>query len=269
MFNVESEAGAGRDLRGRGSRWAASRRWRCGSIPTSTPRRTPRRRPARRGTSSAWTSSAHDELAAKVLADPHLELRGIHMHLGSPILTTEPYDAAAQKAIEVVRDAARSRARDELDQSRRRLRPQLPRRTKHRRRASTPKVIVPCVKEAELPAGTRTGPLSSAATPGILLSAGDLHQARRGQAVRHPGRGDERPRPAGDVRLVPSHLAGAARGRRARRTTRREIPGCEPADVVGPICESGDYLAKGRCAAAGRSAATCCARSAPGPTAPR
>jgi diaminopimelate decarboxylase len=25
-----------------------------------------------------------------------------------------------------------------------------------------------------------------------------------------------------------------------------EIPGCEPADVVGPICESGDYLAKGR-----------------------
>ncbi|MFN0054994.1 MAG: diaminopimelate decarboxylase, partial [Planctomycetales bacterium] len=25
-----------------------------------------------------------------------------------------------------------------------------------------------------------------------------------------------------------------------------EVPGCEPADVVGPICESGDYLAKGR-----------------------
>jgi diaminopimelate decarboxylase len=25
-----------------------------------------------------------------------------------------------------------------------------------------------------------------------------------------------------------------------------EIDGCEPADVVGPVCESGDYLAKGR-----------------------
>jgi diaminopimelate decarboxylase len=25
-----------------------------------------------------------------------------------------------------------------------------------------------------------------------------------------------------------------------------EIAGCEPADVVGPICESGDFLAKGR-----------------------
>jgi len=25
-----------------------------------------------------------------------------------------------------------------------------------------------------------------------------------------------------------------------------EIAGCEPTDVVGPVCESGDYLAKGR-----------------------
>src|SRR5262249_1201351 len=25
-----------------------------------------------------------------------------------------------------------------------------------------------------------------------------------------------------------------------------EVPGCEPVDIVGPICESGDFLAKGR-----------------------
>ena len=42
------------------------------------------------------------ELAAKVLRDKRLALKGIHMHLGSPILTTDPYEAAGQKAIEVV-----------------------------------------------------------------------------------------------------------------------------------------------------------------------
>jgi diaminopimelate decarboxylase len=46
----------------------------------------------------------HNELAAKVLADPHLELRGIHMHIGSPIMTTDPYLQAARKAVAVVRD---------------------------------------------------------------------------------------------------------------------------------------------------------------------
>ena len=38
----------------------------------------------------------HNALAAKVLKDKFLELRGIHMLLGSPILTTEPYAEAAK-----------------------------------------------------------------------------------------------------------------------------------------------------------------------------
>ncbi|MBM4075791.1 MAG: diaminopimelate decarboxylase, partial [Planctomycetes bacterium] len=42
------------------------------------------------------------ELAQKVLKDSRLALKGIHMHLGSPILTTDPYKAAGEKAIEVV-----------------------------------------------------------------------------------------------------------------------------------------------------------------------
>src|SRR5258708_6459564 len=43
-----------------------------------------------------------EQLADKVLNDKRLALRGIHMHLGSPILTTEPYAAAVAKAAEVV-----------------------------------------------------------------------------------------------------------------------------------------------------------------------
>ncbi len=50
-------------------------------------------------------------LANRVLDDKHLRLSGIHMHLGSPILTTEPYAAAVEKAAQVVADF-RSRGHD-------------------------------------------------------------------------------------------------------------------------------------------------------------
>lgn len=38
-----------------------------------------------------------DELAAKTLRTPGLAMKGIHMHIGSPILTTEPYAEAVKK----------------------------------------------------------------------------------------------------------------------------------------------------------------------------
>src|SRR4029079_12714546 len=44
------------------------------------------------------------ELADKVLADKRLTLSGIHLHLGSPILTTDPYAAAVIKGVEVVEE---------------------------------------------------------------------------------------------------------------------------------------------------------------------
>ena len=62
---------------------------------------------------------------------------------------------------------------------------------------------------------------------------------------------------------------------RRRRTcppsaTRDVVPvDGETVDVVGPICESGDYLAKGRAAAADASAATCSPSSPPARTASR
>ena len=46
----------------------------------------------------------HNQLAAKVLADPNLSLWGIHLHIGSPINTVEPYAQAAAKAVDVVRE---------------------------------------------------------------------------------------------------------------------------------------------------------------------
>src|SRR5215471_12889693 len=52
-----------------------------------------------------------EQLAEKVLKDRRLSLRGIHMHLGSPILSTEPYASAVARAVEVV-DQYRKKGHD-------------------------------------------------------------------------------------------------------------------------------------------------------------
>ena len=43
------------------------------------------------------------ELAEKILKEPRLKLAGIHMHLGSPIYTVDPYREAVAKAVSLVR----------------------------------------------------------------------------------------------------------------------------------------------------------------------
>ncbi len=42
------------------------------------------------------------EVAAKVVDHPHLQVVGLHMHLGSPILDTTPYREGAAKALELI-----------------------------------------------------------------------------------------------------------------------------------------------------------------------
>ena len=109
-------------------------------------------------------------------------------------------------------------------------------------------VIVPAVQQARLPAGPGAGPVHRRQRrhPG---QPGDLHQGVGRQALRHPGRRHERPDPADAVRFVPPHLAGRA-GRRAcpapPEDYEADIPGTIKQDVVGPVCESGDFLAKDR-----------------------
>ena len=43
------------------------------------------------------------QLADKILEEPRLKLAGIHMHLGSPIYTVDPYREAVGKAVDLVR----------------------------------------------------------------------------------------------------------------------------------------------------------------------
>ena len=154
-------------------------------------------------------------LANRVLDDKHLRLSGIHMHLGSPILTTEPYAAAVEKAAHVVADF-RSRGHDTnwinlgggFGIS-------------YRKQEGPPaadyaNVIVPTVREAGCRLALEPGRFI-VGNAGVLRQQGDLHQAGGGQEVRHSGRGHERPGPPRNVRRVSPHLAGPAAGGTAGR----------------------------------------------------
>ena len=118
------------------------------------------------------------------------------------------------------------------------------------------RVIVPAVREAGCRLGAGAGPVHRRQRR-RARQPGHLHQAGGGQEVHHSGRGDERPGPPDDVRLVPPHLAGPAarcaagrlRGRRSRlrtsptlsdRSASRAISW--PRTAVCPSVDRGDYL---------------------------
>lgn len=185
----------------------------------------------------------HNALAAKVLADPRLELRGIHMHLGSPILSTEPYRLAAQKAVEVVANLRQAghvtnwvnlgggfglsyRGEEAPSPSR------------------YAEVIVPTIREAGCRLALEPG-RSICGNAGILVSRVIYVKCEGGKRfIIQDGAMNDLVRPA----MYDSfHRIWPVQPKVAAPTDfESEIAGCEPADVVGPICESGDYLAKGR-----------------------
>jgi diaminopimelate decarboxylase len=185
----------------------------------------------------------HNELADKVLADPHLELRGIHMHLGSPINSIEPYEQAARKALEVV-TALRSQGhqtnwinlgggfglnyrKDEAPHA-----------------AEYAAAIVPYVQEAECRLALEPG-RAIAGNAGVLISRVIYTKREGGKlfVIQDAGMNDLA-RPAmydAFHRIWPVSPSVPAPD-----DFEAEIPGCEPVDVVGPVCESGDYLAQHR-----------------------
>ena len=183
------------------------------------------------------------ELADKVLADPHLELRGIHMHLGSPINTTDPYEQAAKKAVGVVRELRAKGHQTNwinlgggfgLDYQKGQAPPY----------SDYAAVIVPHVQEAECRLALEPG-RCIVGNAGVLVSRVIFVKHESGKTfVIQDGAMNDLVRPAmydsfhaiwpveSDVPVPDDFLA--------------EIDGCAPVDVVGPVCESGDYLAKGR-----------------------
>lgn len=184
-----------------------------------------------------------EQLAEKVLSDRRLSLRGIHMHLGSPILTTEPYAAAVVKAAEVV---ARFRARGH---DTRWINLGGGFGINYRKQEALPasayaSVIVPTIQQAGCRLALEPGRFI-VGNSGILVSQVIYTKREGGKLfVIQDAAMNDLVRPAmydAFHRIWPVKPAQPAPA-----DYEADIEGCEPADVVGPICESGDYLAKGR-----------------------
>lgn len=185
----------------------------------------------------------HNALADKVLADPHLELRGIHMHLGSPINTTDPYEQAAKRALNIVRDLrAKGHQTNWINLGG-------GFGLSYRGNEAPPasvyaEVIVPYVQEAECRLALEPG-RSIAGNAGILVSEVVFvkHEGGKRFVIQDAAMNDlVRPAMYDSFHKVwPVKPAIAA-----PEDFETEIPGCSPADIVGPVCESGDYFAKGR-----------------------
>lgn len=184
------------------------------------------------------------ELADKVLRDPHLELLGIHMHLGSPILTTEPYELAGRKAVEVVQ-SLRAKGHN--------IRWLnlgggfgISYRQNEGPAASVyAEVIVPAAREAGCRLVLEPGRFV-VGNSAVLVSRVVFTKREGGKLfVIQDGAMNDLIRPA----MYDSfHRLWPVQPRVAMpENVEGEIPGCEKTDVVGPICESSDYFAKDRC----------------------
>jgi diaminopimelate decarboxylase len=184
-----------------------------------------------------------EQLAEKVLSDKRLSLKGIHMHLGSPILSTEPYAAAVVKAAEVV---ARFRARGH---DTRWINLGGGFGINYRQQEALPAsayaaVIVPTVKAAGCRLALEPGRFI-VGNSGILVSRVIFTKREGGKLfVIQDAAMNDLVRPAmydAFHRIWPVTPKVPA-----PRDYEAVLEGCEATDVVGPVCESGDYLAKGR-----------------------
>ncbi len=185
----------------------------------------------------------------------NVRLRGVHLHVGSPIKFTEPYAEAIGKALALIDELAKSGiAIETLDIGGGFA-------AFYEGNEAPPfsayaEAIVPLLRErVNSPAGGRPA-LKIILEPGrsIVCNAGILlcrvqytKQAGEKRYVIVDAAMNDLIRPTlyeSYHFLWPAHPGGSAVPPNRESTLR--LIGDQKVDVVGPICESGDYLAKGR-----------------------
>ncbi len=178
--------------------------------------------------------------------DDAVHLCGIHLHIGSPVNSIEPYVSAITKGVELI-DALRNDGFD-ID-------------TidigggfgAHYRDAEAPpavsyaEAIVPLLEDKKLKVIMEPG-RSIAANAGILLTRVlYLKQSGERDFLIVDGGMNDLLRPA---LYEAYHFAWPTSPREgfvpADRATAGELPGLKLMDIVGPVCESGDFLARDR-----------------------
>jgi diaminopimelate decarboxylase len=183
------------------------------------------------------------EVALGVVGNPHVQIVGLHMHLGSPILSAEPYRAGAAKGVDLIGKLRKQgHAIRYLNMGggygiHYRKQEALP-------AAAFAEAILPAVQAAECKLVLEPGRFI-VGNAGILVSRVIFTKESGGKrfVIQDGGMNDLiRPTlydafhriwpvaPPADVPAPPEDYEA-------------DIPGTGPVDVVGPVCETGDYLA--------------------------
>jgi diaminopimelate decarboxylase len=186
------------------------------------------------------------EVAQKVVGHPHVKVIGLHMHLGSPILSAEPYKQGVAKAINLIEKLRQQgHAITYLNMGggfgiHYRKNEALP-------ASAFAEVILPAVEQTKCKLVLEPGRFI-VGNAGLLLSrviytkeTGGKHYIIQDAAMNdliRPTLYESFHRiwpvaPAAGLPCPPEDYEAA-------------IPGTRKHDVVGPICESGDFLAKDR-----------------------
>lgn len=186
------------------------------------------------------------EVAGQYVGHPSVEIVGLHMHLGSPILSVEPYRMGAAKALDLIEKLRRQGHRvTHLNMGggfgiHYRKQEALP-------ASAFAEVLVPAAKQSGCQLVLEPGRFI-VGNAGILLSRVLYTKSTGGKhyVIQDAAMNDLiRPtlyesfhriwpvRPADGFPAPPSDYEV-------------EIPGTRRCDVVGPVCESGDFLARER-----------------------
>lgn len=187
-----------------------------------------------------------ERIAQSLLNHPRIKLVGLHFHLGSPILSTKPYEDALERAVPLLL----------------KLREQgHPISTincgggfgiNYKKNEALPatafaKVIIPAVKRAKVQLALEPGRFI-AGNAGVLVSKVIYPKVSAGKRfiIQDAAMNDLiRPRLYGSFhRIWPVNPPAACPAPPA--DFEAAIENTNPTDVVGPVCETGDYLARER-----------------------
>lgn len=186
------------------------------------------------------------EVSAQVVGHPGLEIAGLHMHLGSPILSTDPYKEGSAKALQLIAEFRKQGHNIQYMNMGGGF------GIHYRKQEALPaqafaEVIVPTVLEANCRLVLEPGRFI-VGNAGLLVSRVLYNKSTGGKhyLIQDAAMNDLiRPtlyesfhriwpvQPAAEVPECPDDFEA-------------DIAGTVVQDVVGPVCESGDFLARAR-----------------------